>query len=66
MVSEEDLGTRRRLHGHRGNQAAHAHRAQDGEDLPVALGVDSDTRSLAEHVRSVGSFELRRHFHQRI
>jgi hypothetical protein len=37
-VGEEDLRIRRRLDRHRGDHAAHAHRAQDGEDLPVAFG----------------------------
>ena len=37
-VGEEDLRIRGRLDGHGGDHATQAHRAQDGEDLPVAFG----------------------------
>jgi hypothetical protein len=36
-VGEEDLGVGGRLDGHGGDHAADAHRAQDGEYLPVAF-----------------------------
>ena len=38
MRQQEDLGVGGRLDGHGGDHAAETHRAQDGEDLPVAFG----------------------------
>src|SRR5260370_2261267 len=38
QVGQEDLGFGSRLDSHGDEHAAEAHRAQDGEDLPVAFG----------------------------
>src|SRR5208337_1893700 len=37
QIGEEDFPVCGRLHGHGGDDAAGAHRAQDGEDFPVTL-----------------------------
>ena len=37
QIGQEDVAVSRRLDGHGGEEAAGAHRAQDGQDFPVAL-----------------------------
>ncbi len=65
-AGEEDLGISRGLHCHRGNQATHAHRADDGGDFQLSSGSIPILARLAGHARSVESSALRRRFHQKI
>ena len=55
-VGQEDLGVGRSLDDHGGDHAAEAHRAQDGEDLPVAF-----RRGLVNADSSGGSCIAPRH-----
>jgi hypothetical protein len=62
-IGQEEVAVGRLLDGHGGDDAAGAHRAQDGEDFPVALGrAFADARPTptagiaARHLRGNAAF----------